>query len=161
MLNDLNHLNFIMKKIAIFTLCLSFCLTACKKDDYAETDEQLIQDYIAANNLDAESTEEGVYYVIESEGTGERPTSSSTVEVHYEGFLLNGTKFDSSIDRGETLIISLNNVIAGWRIGIPLFKEGGRGTLIIPSRYAYGANGQGTIPSNSVLIFDIDLRDVQ
>jgi len=150
-----------MKKIAIFTLCLSFCLTACKKDDYAETDEQLILDYIADKNLNAQSTEEGVYYVIESEGTGERPNSSSEVEVHYEGFLLNGTKFDSSIDRGETLIISLSNVISGWQIGIPLFKEGGRGTLLIPSRYAYGSNGQGQIPANAVLVFDIDLRDVR
>ncbi len=155
-----------MKKITIFVLCFSFCLTACQKDeDYTEIDDQLIKDYIAANNLTAQSTEEGIYYIIESEGTGDRPESNSSVTVHYEGFLLDGdnlgTKFDSSYDRGMPSTFSLNGVIAGWQIGIPLFKEGGRGTLLIPSRYAYGSSSQGGIPSNSVLLFNVELIDVQ
>jgi len=152
-----------MKNILFVLVCLSMCFVACKKDkDYTEIDEQLIQDYIADNNLIAESTEEGIYYIIESEGTGTQAVTGSTVKVHYEGFLLNGNKFDSSYDRGVPSTFSLNNVILGWQIGIPLFREGGRGTLLIPSRYAYGNDSpSGAIPSNSVLLFNIELIDVE
>ncbi len=140
------------------------CFVACKKDDtnYAEVDEQLIQDYIAENNLTTQVTDEGIHYIIESEGTGTQAEFNSTVTVHYEGFLLNGNKFDSSYDGGTPATFSLNNVIAGWQLGIPLFKEGGRGTLIIPSGYAYGnTSPSSAIPQNSVLLFNIELIDVQ
>ncbi len=137
---------------------------ACGNDDanQAATDEQLIQEYLSDNNLTAQITDEGIYYIIESEGSGTQAEFGNTVTVHYEGFLLDGTKFDSSIDRGVPSTFSLNNVIAGWQLGIPLFKEGGRGTLIIPSIYAYGNSSPSPdIPRNSVLLFNIELIDVQ
>jgi len=154
-----------MKNILFVLISLSMCFVACKKDDtnYTEVDEQLIQDYITENNLTTQVTDEGIHYIIESEGTGTQAEFGSTVTVHYEGFLLNGNKFDSSYDSGTPATFSLNNVIAGWQLGIPLFKEGGRGTLIIPSGYAYGSSPpQGSIiPSNAVLLFNIELFDVQ
>ena len=137
---------------------------ACGEDDtnFAVVDEQLIQDYLTENNLTAQVTDEGIHYIIESEGAGTQAAFGNTVTVHYEGFLLDGTKFDSSIDRGVPSTFSLNNVIAGWQLGIPLFKEGGRGTLIIPSLYAYGNSSPSPdIPRNSVLLFTIELIDVQ
>ncbi len=152
-----------MKNILFVLISLSMLFVACGKDtDYTEIDEQLIQDYIAENNLTTQVTDEGIHYIIESEGSGTQAEFSSTVTVHYEGFLLDGSKFDSSYDRGMPSTFSLNNVIAGWQLGIPLFKEGGRGTLIIPSAYAYGnSSPSGAIPSNSVLLFNIELIDVQ
>ena len=152
-----------MKNILFALISLSMLFAACGKDsDYADIDEELIQDYIAENNLTTQVTDDGIHYIIESEGTGTQAEFNSTVTVHYEGFLLNGSKFDSSYDRGMPSTFSLNAVIAGWQLGIPLFKEGGRGTLIIPSRFAYAnSSPSSAIPRNSVLLFNIELIDVQ
>lgn len=152
-----------MKNILFVLVSLSMCFVACKKEtiNYTEVDEQLIQDYLSENNLTAESTEEGIYYVIEEEGTGDYPYLSSTVTVNYEGFLLDGTKFDSSLDSGQPLIIKLNSLIAGWQIGMSFFREGSKGKLFIPSGYGYGSStAGGSLPANSVLIFDIHLINI-
>lgn len=146
--------------ISLLSIC--FLFGACKKQ--SEKDKTLILDYLKDNHLDtvAQSTNEGVYYVMTTIGTGTQPTASSRVKVHYEGFLLDGTKFDSSIDRGTPATFSLTQVIEGWQIGIPLFKKGGKGQLLIPSALAYGKNppyGSG-IPRNAVLRFTIELIDV-
>ena len=99
---------------------------------------------------------------MEREGTGANPITSSRVTVHYEGFLLNGDKFDSSIDRGQPSTFPLTSVIRGWQIGIPLFKAGGKGKLILPSGLAYGRQGAGnSIPPNSVLVFGVELISFQ
>lgn len=142
-----------------FLGCLS--LTSC--EDQEKVDEELILEYIAENGLDASSTEEGLYYVINEEGTGDRPDITSTVTVDYEGLTLDGSIFDSSYDRGVPATLPLTNVIIGWQIGIPLFKEGGSGTLLIPSYMAYGTNpppGSG-IGRNEVLIFDVELHTIE
>jgi FKBP-type peptidyl-prolyl cis-trans isomerase FkpA len=137
-----------------------FGLTSCEKQ--TEKDRELILEYIAENNLDATETEEGLFYVIEVEGTGASPSLTDEVEVHYEGFFLNGDKFDSSIDRAQTATFPLLGVIMGWQLGLPFFKEGGRGKLLVPSHLGYGRQGtaSGSIPPNSVLVFDIQLFDV-
>lgn len=135
-------------------------LSACG-DDQAETDAELILDYIADNNLTTQVTDEGVHYIVETEGTGTRPVITDNVECHYEGYLLDGTVFDSSYDRGQTATFPLGGVIKGWQIGIPLIKEAGKIKLLIPSHLGYGGRAVGTIPSNSVLIFDVHLIDVQ
>jgi FKBP-type peptidyl-prolyl cis-trans isomerase FkpA len=135
---------------------------SCSKEDQREVDEDLIREYIADNSLDAQEGEDGLFYVIETEGTGARPDLSSDVTVHYEGSLLNGSVFDSSYERGMPATFPLSGVIEGWQLGIPLFKEGGKGKLIIPSHLAYGATpppGSG-IPDDAVLVFDIELLDV-
>lgn len=153
-----------MKKL--FAYLFGFLMlsnTACTKQ--AEKDAELIQDYLNKNNLSAtaQSTSEGIYYIINPQGTGVNPTIDNRVTVHYEGFLLDGTKFDSSRDRGTPSTFPLAAVIQGWQIGIPKFKKGGRGKLVIPSAYAYGKNppSGSVIPKNAVLVFDIELLDVQ
>ncbi|MEY2925194.1 MAG: hypothetical protein RLZZ337_1744 [Bacteroidota bacterium] len=137
-------------------------LLSCGKDQ-VEVDNTKIADYLAENNLTAEVTDDGLYYIIAKEGTGARPNILSEVTVHYKGYLLNGDIFDSSYDRGKKATFPLANVIEGWQLGIPLFKEGGSGTLIIPSRLAYGENPpRGSfIKKNEVLVFDIELFEVK
>ncbi|WP_299012199.1 FKBP-type peptidyl-prolyl cis-trans isomerase [uncultured Polaribacter sp.] len=118
-----------------------------------------ILEYIATNNIDAEKTASGLYYVINKEGNGERPSRNSSVTVAYKGYLLDGTVFDQSDAAGITF--NLNSVIPGWTEGIQLFKEGGESTLIIPNELGYGITGRPpSIPGGAVLIFDINLIKV-
>ena len=126
---------------------------------YAEQlaiDIEKITDYLEANQLTAESTSSGVYYIIEEEGTGNYPTLSSTISVEYTGKFLDGSVFDS----GTLPDFQLGGLIQGWKEGLQLFKEGSRGKLFIPSGLGYGVADYGPIPGNSVLIFDIYLLAV-
>lgn len=136
--------------------------TPVDPQEQARIDAELIQKFVATNNLKAQTTESGIYYVVDKPGSGKNPTLESTVKVHYSGTLLNGTKFDSSYDRGEPTEFPLRGVIRGWQEGIPLFKPGGKGKIIIPSGLAYGPQQVGpSIPPNSVLVFDIELLEVK
>lgn len=140
-------------------LLLVIGFASCK--DQEVKDRDLILDYIAEKNLDAIEGASGIFYVVDSTGNGTFPASTDSVEVDYEGFLLDGSKFDSSLDRGVSIVFSLNQVIRGWQLGIPYFSVGGSGKLIIPSELAYGSNSPSNdIPKNSVLVFDIWLYDV-
>ena len=123
-------------------------------------DVQLINKYVADNSLQTKQTASGIHYVMEKEGTGDaHPDANSKVTVHYHGTLLDGTVFDSSVDRGETISFGLNEVIPGWREAIPLLKKGGKGKFIIPSYLGYGDRPAGRIPPNSVLVFEVELFD--
>ena len=106
------------------------------------------------------TTNSGLQYLVIKQGTGKQPASDSRVKVHYEGRLIDGTVFDSSIDRGEPLTFPLNQVIAGWTEGVQLMKEGAKYRLFIPSTLAYGETGANTIPPSSTLIFDVELLEV-
>ena len=142
-------------------LALALIFSSCKKkkaEEQAATDEQIILNYIADNNLTAIPTGTGLYYVPEIEGAGLSCTSQSTVVVAYTGYFTHGTIFDQSDVNGVEF--GLPNVIAGWTEGIPYFKEGGTGKLLIPSALGYGTAGNSSIPANSVLIFDIELLQV-
>lgn len=109
----------------------------------------------------AAKTASGLRYIIEKEGTGKMPLATDQVTVHYTGYLLNGTKFDSSVDRGQPATFGLNQVIKGWTEGLQLMKEGGKTKFIIPSELGYGANGYPpVIPPNSWLVFDVELIKV-
>ena len=146
--------------IYLFLTGIIFGCVGCQKD-YVKLNDDEIKEYISKNNLDAQRTTEGLYYIINEEGNGDRPTVSDDVTVHYSGYLINGSIFDSSYDRGERASFPLRAVIQGWQIGIPKIKEGGSCKLIIPSHLAYGANPpSGSIPKNAVLIFDIELFEV-
>lgn len=125
-------------------------------------DDKLIQDYVTKNGLTAQKTPNGIYYIIEKPGSAKHPTAENTVKVHYKGTLMDGTVFDSSYDRNQPAEFPLANVIKGWTQGIPLFGEGGKGKLIIPSSLAYGANPQpgSPIKPNSVLIFEVELLQI-
>ena len=107
------------------------------------------------------TTASGLRYIVEKEGTGASPSATSQVTVHYTGYLLNGTKFDSSVDRGQPATFGLNQVIPGWTEGLQLMKEGGKNKLIIPYQLGYGENGMPpTIPARSWLVFDVELIKV-
>ncbi len=107
-------------------------------------------------------TASGLQYKVLEEGTGRQPVATDTVEVHYTGTLTDGTKFDSSRDRGQTIEFPLNGVIAGWTEGVQLMKEGARYEFTIPSELGYGARGAGgVIPPNATLIFDVELIAVK
>ncbi len=146
---------------------MTLIVIACNKEeeeekvDQAAIDDQIIQDYLEDNNLDnVVKHSSGLYYEITKEGTGSSPNVYSTVSVYYEGRLLEtDVVFDDN--DGKVLVYPLLNLIKGWQIGVPLLKEGGKGTFYIPSGLAYGEKGAGTIPANSVLIFDIYLADFQ
>lgn len=116
-----------------------------KEKNMEET--KLIDKYIADNNLKVETTASGLKYVMYAEGTGAKAEAGKTVRVHYTGKLLDGTKFDSSLDRNEPLEFKLGvgMVIKGWDEGIALLKEGGKALLIIPSNIAYGSRGAGGV----------------
>lgn len=147
----------------IFILLISICVivSSCKKTsskDQAKIDNEIIQKYIGENKLSATSKSNGLYYVIENQGSGTKPNSYSQVQVAYKGYLTDGTVFDQSNSSGA--VFNLQSVIKGWTEGIPYFKSGGNGKLLIPSALGYGPNGTTGIPGNSVLIFDIKVIKV-
>ena len=149
-----------MKKIYIPFLLVLFvaCSSNDSATDYTEANEQEILDYITENNLVAQKSATGLYYIINESGTGRQPNSNSNVTVAYKGYYTNGTVFDQSDAQG--ISFNLNGVIPGWTEGIAYFKEGGSGVLLIPSRLAYGANDNRGIPGGSVLIFDVALLSI-
>ena len=109
-----------------------------------------------------ETTESGLKSIVLTEGTGDTsPSATDTVEVHYTGWLLDGTKFDSSVDRGSPSTFRLNGVIAGWTEGVALMKVGEKRKFIIPADLAYGSKGRPSIPPDSTLVFDIELLAIK
>ncbi|GAB1406043.1 MAG: FKBP-type peptidyl-prolyl cis-trans isomerase [Lentimicrobiaceae bacterium] len=120
--------------------------------------------YLQKHNITVKPTASGLYYIEKQAGTGKKAGSGKTVKVHYTGTLLNGQKFDSSYDRNEPIefVLGQGQVIAGWDEGIAMMKEGGKATLIIPSKIAYGPQGRmPTIPPYSTLVFDVELIEVK
>jgi len=151
--------NFLLSAFLLILFC-----TGCSKHESGctpvepQTEEPQILAYAAKDTIHVSKHSSGIYYEIINPGSGAAVTTSSKVSVTYTGRLLNGTKFDEST---TPVSFPLSGVIEGWQIGIPLIKKGGRIKLIIPSAYAYGCNGSGPIPANSVLFFDVNLLDVQ
>jgi FKBP-type peptidyl-prolyl cis-trans isomerase FklB len=107
-------------------------------------------------------TESGLQYIILKEGTGAKPAADSKVKVHYHGTLIDGTVFDSSVDRGEPTEFGVNQVIKGWTEGLQLMKEGAKYKFFIPQDLAYGANPRpgGAIKPFATLIFDVELLEI-
>ena len=137
---------------------------------FQQLQEQMIQETKERNEASLKSngqrpevktTESGLQYEILSEGKGPRPTVEDTVLVHYTGTLIDGTKFDSSVDRGEPAKFGLLQVIPGWTEGLCLLPQGSKAKLYIPARLAYGERGAGNmIPPHATLIFEIELLEV-
>ncbi|MBL1279312.1 MAG: FKBP-type peptidyl-prolyl cis-trans isomerase [Fluviicola sp.] len=143
---------------AILVIAVSFSCKKKKVEKQAETDEAIIVQYISDNNLTATATGTGLYYTIDVVGSGASPNVNSDVIVAYQGYYTDGTIFDESLQTG--IEFNLQGVIQGWTEGIPYFRVGGSGKLLIPSALAYGTQGSGSVPPNSVLIFNIDLIEV-
>jgi FKBP-type peptidyl-prolyl cis-trans isomerase FklB len=106
--------------------------------------------------------ESGLQYRVITEGNGKSPAASDTVETHYEGKLIDGSVFDSSYQRGETVSFPVNGVIPGWTEALQLMKEGAKWQLAIPAALAYGEAGSPpVIPPNATLVFDVELVAVK
>jgi len=147
-----------------------------------EEANQLLQDYFGAlqqqqhgSNIEAGKTflaenakkenivelESGLQYEILKEGTGEKPKATDQVKCHYHGTLIDGTVFDSSVERGEPAVFPVNGVIQGWVEALQLMPVGSKWKLFIPSDMAYGDKGAGqAIAPHSTLIFDVELLEI-
>ncbi len=147
-----------------------------------EDANQMLQDYFGAlqqeqhgSNIEAGKTflaenakkenivelESGLQYEILNEGTGEKPKATDQVKCHYHGTLIDGTVFDSSVERGEPAVFPVNGVIQGWVEALQLMPTGSKWKLFIPSDMAYGDKGAGqAIAPHSTLIFDVELLEI-
>ncbi len=118
--------------------------------------------YLAENKITVKPTADSLFIVITKKGTGPKPKKGDKVKVHYTGYLLDGTKFDSSVDRGKPFEFELGvgRVIKGWDEGIAALNKGSKAKLIMPSKLAYGPRGAGgAIPPYAPLVFDVELID--
>lgn len=134
-----------------------------KKNYPAETEKAVseLNAYLEKNGVVAQPTSMGLYYVKTQDGTGEKPSKGSTVKAHYTGYLLDGTVFDTSIERGEPIefVLGVGQVIPGWDEGIALMSKGEKAVLYIPYYLAYGDRDLGVIPPFSNLVFEVELID--
>ena len=136
------------------------CAAAAEKGKAAR---QAGEEYLAANakKEGVVTLPSGLQYMVLNEGTGKKPKATDKVKCHYEGMLIDGAMFDSSIQRGEPAVFPLNQVIAGWTEGLQLMTEGSKYRFFIPYSLGYGEHGAGTsIPPFSALIFDVELIEV-
>jgi len=160
-------------KHGFLALCviLAFGTVACKKDGTAEPASQPVKPTAAAKVEAPEPAKEGLVKTASGlqyeeivVGQGATPQAGQKVKVHYTGWLTNGTKFDSSVDRGQPFMFTVGRgqVIKGWDEGLLTMKIGGKRKLTIPPELGYGARGAGgVIPPNSTLIFDVELLGVE
>jgi len=121
------------------------------------------QEYLAGNKLKPGVTEtaSGLQYEVITQGTGPKPMASDTVTCHYHGTLIDGTIFDSSVERGKPAVFPLNQVITGWTEGVPLMAKGSKWRFFIPPHLGYGDRQVGpTIGPNSTLIFEVELINI-
>ncbi|MFH1160142.1 MAG: FKBP-type peptidyl-prolyl cis-trans isomerase [bacterium] len=134
-----------------------------KKTTVQKEESGKLQKYLVENKITVKPTPSGLYFIEQQKGTGAKAEPGKRVKVHYTGRLLDGTKFDSSVDRGEPFGFTLGKgqVIKGWDEGVALMNVGGKATLIIPSSIAYGDRDMGTIPPFSTLVFDVELIEVE
>ena len=121
------------------------------------------EEFLAKNkaNSDVVTTESGLQYTILKEGKGPKPTINSMVKVHYTGTLLDGTVFDSSVERNEPAVFGVGQVIPGWVEALQLMSVGSKWKLFIPQELAYGENGAGQIKPFSVLVFEVELLEIE
>lgn len=164
------NLTMIKNFLAFCTVALLFtsCLKSSNSNSCTYTESTFVapageiaavQGYCSSNHPSAIQHSSGLFYEITSPGTGTvTPGVCSTVTVKYSGYLTNGTKFDENL---TGVSFSLGALILGWQKGIPLIKKGGSINLYIPPSLGYGSNANGTIPANSILVFNIQLVDVQ
>lgn len=146
--------------VALFFLFLQY--TSGNKKA-SQQNRQAGKDFLAANKdkEGVKTTASGLQYKVLEPGTGtQHPTATDTVKVHYHGTLLDGTVFDSSVDRGQPIEFGLHQVIKGWTEGLQLMVVGEKTRLFIPSELAYGNRTAGAIKPGSTLIFDVELLGI-
>ncbi|TEW52322.1 FKBP-type peptidyl-prolyl cis-trans isomerase [Psychromonas algicola] len=151
-------LKFIL--IVLILILAFFIFQRMNSGKNASENIQLGEVYLTANATQEGviSTDSGMQYIVLEKGEGTvHPTAESNVEVHYHGTLMDGTVFDSSVDRNKTISFGLKQVIPGWTEGLQLMVEGDKFRFYIPSKLAYGNRGVGKIPAGSLLIFEVEL----
>lgn len=128
----------------------------------AEVNAKAGRDFLEENGkrVEVKTTASGLQYEVLQEGSGKQPKAEDFVTVHYTGKLIDGTVFDSSVERGEPATFGVTQVIPGWVEALQLMKEGAKYRLFIPSQLAYGPQGAGPIGPNQTLIFDVELIKV-
>jgi FKBP-type peptidyl-prolyl cis-trans isomerase FklB len=134
------------------------------RDDKLNAEKKAGADFLADNKKKEGVVEmpNGIQYQVLKEGTGEKPKSNSTIKAHYRGSLINGKEFDSSYSRNQPFTASLNQLIKGWQLMIPMMNTGSTWRLWIPSDLAYGDRGAGgAIPGGATLQFDIELLEIK
>jgi FKBP-type peptidyl-prolyl cis-trans isomerase len=134
-----------------------------KAQKEAEANKGKSAAFLATNAKKAgvSSTPSGLQYEVLTQGSGAKPKSSDVVKVHYQGTLIDGTVFDSSIQRGEPAVFQLDQVIPGWTEALQLMPVGSKYRLTLPPELAYGEQGAGPIPANSVLVFEVELLSIE
>lgn len=152
----------------VLTLTAAICLLGCKEATDSAADKpasNAAPDRSAdtAQKNEMKTTPSGLKYQVLKQGTGTvSPKATDTVNVHYHGTLLDGTVFDSSVERGQPISFPLNGVIAGWTEGLQLMKAGDKFKFEIPPNLAYGPNSPSAkIPPNSTLVFEVELLGIQ
>ena len=115
----------------------------------------------AKKNPNVKTLPSGLQYEVLKEGNGEKPTPTSKVTTHYHGTLTDGTVFDSSVDRNQPASLTVNGVIKGWQEALPMMNVGSKWKIYVPSALAYGSRAVGKIPANSILIFEIELLNIE
>ncbi len=156
-------MKFVILAVAIALAAFYFVKSSNSKKAALENIE-IGQAFLATNkaNEDVLETASGLQYKILKKGQGSvHPTANSTVKVHYHGSLLDGTVFDSSVERNEPISFPLNRVIKGWTEGVQLMVVGDTFKFFIPADLAYGDSAAGTIKPDSLLIFDVELLEIQ
>jgi FKBP-type peptidyl-prolyl cis-trans isomerase len=159
-----SFLSFTVKVISTTTDAALKAEELKAEKENAMKENEMIAKYIAEKQITPSKSSSGLMYIISEPGAGEQAQAGKTVKVHYTGRLLDGTKFDSSLDRSDPIEFKLGQgmVIKGWDEGIALLKVGGKALLIIPSNLAYGSRGAGgVIPPFSPLTFEVELVSVQ
>lgn len=152
-----------MKYLLLSAIIGGLCLQGCSKAP--EADKPSTNAAVTSTNQTSEwtTTASGLKYQVLKHGTGTAsPKATDTVKVHYHGTLLNGTVFDSSVQRGQPISFPLNQVIPGWTEGVQLMKVGDKFKFEIPANLAYGAAGRPpVIPPNSTLVFEVELLGIE
>jgi FKBP-type peptidyl-prolyl cis-trans isomerase len=152
---------YLLIAIAFFTVAVAYWYTQMRSTgDDMEAGKKFLEENAKKEGITV--TASGLQYEVLREGNGPKPGPTATVEVHYEGRLINGKVFDSSYERKETISFPLNRVIRGWTEGLQLMPTGSKYRLYIPSELGYGARGAGgDIPPHAALIFDVELISVR
>jgi FKBP-type peptidyl-prolyl cis-trans isomerase FklB len=161
-------MNHFMKTFSILTLTLALGLFAGCSPKETAPDATMKSDageaFLAANAKKdgVTTTASGLQYKVIKSGTGASPKATDQVKVHYTGTTIDGNVFDSSVARGQPAVFGVNQVIPGWVEALQLMKVGDKWQLLIPAKLAYGAQSPSpAIPANSVLIFEVELIDIQ
>ena len=160
-----------MKRLSTLGLIL-IVLSACSPapDTQTPTTDMTMSNESNAGQvfLEANAKQEGVIvtasglqYLVMQSGSGKTPGPTDTVSAHYHGTFIEGSVFDSSVERGAPLNIPVNGVISGWTEALQLMQEGDKWKLFVPSELAYGKNGVGPIPADTALIFEVELLEVK